>query len=267
MRNVRMQVAYDGARFFGWQRQDGFESVQGALEEAVLSLLGEVVSVQGAGRTDTGVHGLRQVAHCHLSSSLPDDRLRHALNAHLADGVVVRRLETCRDDFHARFDAIGKRYVYVVVTERFRPAFGNDQFHWINQPLDHGAMRLAARVLEGEHDFSAFATSGSKPSSMVRKVACVRLVARHGRFAIFVQGNGFLYNMVRAIAGTLIDVGRGRLSPDDVKFALESRDRSNAGPTAPAAGLYLLRVLYPRSERAFAGRDRGPSGVPGLFQY
>jgi len=262
-----MQVAYDGARFFGWQRQDGFESVQGALEEAFLSLLGEVVSVQGAGRTDTGVHGLRQVAHCHVSSELADDRLRHALNAHVCDGVVVRRLETCREDFHARFDAIGKRYVYLVVTERFRPPFGNSQFHWVKQPLDHAAMRAAARILEGEHDFKAFASSGSTVPTTVRRVSCIRLIARRGHFAFFVQGNGFLYNMVRAIAGTLIEVGKGRLSPAEVHMALESCDRSRAGPTAPAAGLYLLRVLYRPTERVFAGRDRGPKGVPGLFQY
>ena len=116
MRNVRLEVAYDGSRFFGWQRQDGFESVQGAIEDALASLLDTVVTVHGAGRTDTGVHGLRQVAHLHVDTRLDDDRLRHALNAHLVEGVVVNRLETCRDDFHARFDARAKRYLYLTLT-------------------------------------------------------------------------------------------------------------------------------------------------------
>ena len=119
-----MRIAYDGSRFYGWQRQDGFASVQEALEDALAALLGERLGVQGAGRTDTGVHALRQVANVHLETQLPDERLRHALNAHLCEGVVIDRLETCRDDFHARFDARLKRYGYVLWTTRFRPPFG-----------------------------------------------------------------------------------------------------------------------------------------------
>ena len=160
VRNVCAEVAYDGSKFFGWQRQDGFDSVQGAIEEALESLLGESVTVHGAGRTDTGVHALRQVAHFHLDTRLDDDRLRHALNAHAREGVVLNRLETCRDDFHSRFDARAKRYLYVTVTTRFRPPLGREFAHWIKSPLDLAAMREAAWRLVGKHDFAAFGNTG-----------------------------------------------------------------------------------------------------------
>lgn len=263
MRNVRMRIAYDGSRFFGWQRQDGFDSVQAALEEALAELVGERVVVHGSGRTDTGVHALGQVASCHLSTRLEDDRLRHALNHHLPEGVVVRRLETCADDFHARFDAIGKRYGYLTVTTRFPPPIGRQFAHWTCDTLDLAAMREAARGLLGKHDFSAFASSGSPRKSHVRTLQGLRIVARRERFAIVAQADGFLYNMVRALAGTLLEVGRGRLTPADVSAALAGGRRESAGPTAPAQGLYLLSVRY--ATPVFSGRDVGPRGAPGLF--
>jgi len=263
MRNLRALLAYDGAPFRGWQRQDGFPSVQEALERATEAATGEVVVVHGAGRTDTGVHALGQVASFHVATRLSDDRLRHALNAHLPREVVVRRLETCRDDFHARFDAVGKRYLYLVVTTRFRPPLGGDQAHWIPHSLDLAAMRAAARHLAGEHDFAAFANAGSPRRSTVRTVRRLRLVARRQRLALVIEADGFLYNMARTIAGTLIAVGRGRRAADSVAAALESGERTQAGPTAPARGLTLLRVRY--AEPTFSGPDAGPRGAPGAF--
>jgi tRNA pseudouridine38-40 synthase len=265
MRNVRLQIAYDGSRFHGWQRQEGFESVQEALEDAYRCVTGDRLVVHGAGRTDAGVHALRQVAHAHVETRLSDDRLRHAWNAHVAPGVVVRALETCRDDFHARFDARRKRYLYVLATTRFRPPFGETLCHWCEQPLDLGCMRRAAAAFVGEHDFSALASSGSPRRSNVRRIQSIHFIARRERLAFVVEGNGFLYNMVRTIAGTLIDVGRGKRSPDEVPEILASKRREHAGPTAPPQGLYLLSVLY--DEPVFARRDRGPRGAPGVFQY
>lgn len=262
-RNVRMLLAYDGSRFFGWQRQDGFASVQQSVEEGIEALTGERAVVHGSGRTDTGVHALGQVAHAHVHTRLEDDRLRHALNHHLPEGVAVLRLETCRDDFHARFHARGKRYAYVVATTRFRPPIGRDYQHWVHDPLDLGAMRSAAALLIGRHDFSAFASSGSPRKCNMRHLRSLRLLARRERFAIVAQADGFLYNMVRALAGTLIDVGRGKLTARDVADILAARDRRRAGPTAPPQGLYLVSVQY--AEPVFAGRDRGPRGVAGLF--
>ncbi len=245
MRNVRLLVSYDGSRFYGWQRQDGFDSVQQSIEEAVLAATGTRATVNGAGRTDTGVHALGQVASLHVDTRLDDDRLRHALNAYLPQGVVVREAETCHDEFHARFSAKSKRYAYQVVTTRFAPPFGRANVHWISWPLDVPRMRRASRALIGTHDFAAFGNTGSPRRTSVRTVEHLRFVLRRERFFFVIQGTGFLYNMVRTIAGTLIDVGRGKLDEGACARAIASRDREDAGPTAPASGLYLVSVQYP----------------------
>jgi tRNA pseudouridine38-40 synthase len=263
VRNVRIQVAYDGSRFFGWQRQAGFLSVQEALEEALESLLGETVTVHGAGRTDTGVHALRQVASFHVETRLEDERLLHALNAHVAPGVTVRALETCRDDFHAQFDACGKRYLYRVATARFRPPFGREHVHWLRDPLDLEAMRRAAAHLVGRRDFSALANAGSPRASNVRHLRALRLVPRREGFGIVAAADGFLYNMVRTIAGTLIEVGRGKLDAEELPEILASGERARAGPTAPPNGLYLLSVLY--REPCFAVARPRARAAPGVI--
>jgi tRNA pseudouridine38-40 synthase len=263
MRNIRLQLTYDGSQFFGWQRQDGFDSVQECLEDAVEALTGERVTVQGSGRTDTGVHALRQVANCHVASCLDDDRLRHGINAHLPEAVVVSQLETCADDFHARFSAVGKRYLYVVATTRFVPPLGERFSAWVCQPLDFAAMREAAVSLLGTHDFRGLCSKGSAPSTTVRSVRHLRWLARRERLAFVIEADGFLYNMVRAIAGTLLDVGRGRLDPGCVHEVLETGERGSVGPTAAPGGLYLLRVCYP--EPTFVRDAAAPWPAPGVF--
>jgi tRNA pseudouridine38-40 synthase len=264
MRNVRALIAYDGSKFYGWQRQSGFHSVQEAIEDALLALTGEAIRVHGSGRTDTGVHALGQVAHFRTDTKLSDDRLRHALNFHLCPGVIARRLETAPDDFHARFSSIGKRYMYVVATTRFRPPFGPLLCHWVPQVLDYAAMRAGANQLLGRHDFGAFASAGSPRKSNVRTLRCLHFIARRERFAFVVEGDGFLYNMVRTIAGTLLEVGKHSLAASDVASILQSRDRAQAGPTAPPEGLYLVSVRYP--QRVFLGRVGAGRGAPGLFE-
>jgi len=264
VRNVRCLIAYDGSRFFGWQRQEGFVSVQQALEDALLSLTGERIVVHGSGRTDTGVHALGQVASFHLETRLVDERLLFALNAHLSEGAVLRALETCADDFHAQKSARGKRYAYLVRTETFALPFARAHWHWSPEPLDLAAMRAAARHFVGCHDFSALASAGSPRGSNVRTIRALHLVARRRGFALVVEGDGFLYNMVRTLAGTLLEVGCGRRTAQGIPELLLGKDRRRAGPTAPAAGLYLVRVLY--AEPAFARLPHGPRGRPGLFQ-
>jgi tRNA pseudouridine38-40 synthase len=264
MRNLRVLISYDGSKFFGFQRQDGFWSVQEAIEQAVEATTGEKATVFGAGRTDTGVHALRQVASFHVESDLSDDRLRYAFNAHLSEGASIARLETCGEEFHARFSACGKRYLYRIGTSRFHPPFPPEYEHFINQPLDLGAMKEAAAALIGTHDFVGFASSRSKRKTTVRTLTHVRLIPRRRGLAIVVQGNGFLYNMVRTIAGTLIDVGRGRLDPACIKVALSDGDRRKLGPTAPAGGLYLLKVMYPMP--CFQGADLSPRGDVGVIR-
>jgi len=259
VRNVRFLISYDGSKYFGWQRQDGFVSVQETIEEAILAVTSRHATVQGAGRTDTGVHALGQVAHAHVETRLEDERLLFALNAHLPESVVLRRLETCREDFHARFQAVSKRYLYRTETSRFPSPFGRGRTHWTPYALDHEAMRAAAQALIGRHDFRAFSSTGSPRASTVREVQRIHFLVRPGRWDFVIQANGFLYNMVRAIAGTLLDVGRGRLRSDIVRAALETGERKITGPTAPASGLYLLSVQY--SEAVFAGRALTESTV------
>ncbi len=244
MRNVRIRVAYDGSGFFGWQRQDGFDSVQQAIEEALAVLVGERVVVHGAGRTDTGVHAAGQVAHFHVDTRLDDATLLRALNANLPRTVVVDALETCRDDFHARFDARSKRYAYVIATTRFPPPGCRTRCHWTPHVLDVAPMRRAALQLLGRHDFRAFSATGSPRKTTVRHVKSLHFLVRRRTLCFVVEADGFLYNMVRTIAGTLIDVGRGKLDPDAVSRAIGSGDRDEAGPTAPPGGLYLRSVQY-----------------------
>jgi tRNA pseudouridine38-40 synthase len=220
--------------------------------------------VHGAGRTDTGVHALGMVAHAHVDTHLDDDRLRHAINAHVLEGISIARLETCRDDFHARFDALSKRYLYLVATTRFEPVFARSLQHWTNHPLDLAAMRRAAFLIRGKHDFKAFGNTGSPRKTTVRTVSALHVLVRRERLVFVVQADGFLYNMVRTIAGTLLDVGRGKRDLECVTRAFASLERNEAGATAPARGLYFLSAQY--AEDVLIGIDAAGHGRPGVFQ-
>ncbi|MBI5851569.1 MAG: tRNA pseudouridine(38-40) synthase TruA [Planctomycetes bacterium] len=248
MHGYLLTIAYDGRAFAGWQRQEGFDTVQERLEEALLAILGEPVTVHGAGRTDAGVHALRQAAHVRIERDFEPSKLLRALNGNLPPDVRVVAVTRVPPEFHARFSAIGKRYVYRVVVASIAPVFDRGRRHWVRRPCDVTRMRTAARALVGEHDFAAFATNPGyeRKRGTVRRIDHLHVLRRGGGFDIAVQGNGFLYNMVRAIAGTLIEVGVGKREPAEVAAILASHDRRRAGQNAPAEGLYLQRVLYPR---------------------
>lgn len=252
MRTYLLTIAYHGGGYAGWQRQAGADSVQERLERAFEVLVGEPVVVHGAGRTDAGVHALRQCAHVRLQRDFEPWRLLRALNGNLPDDVVVRGVRRVPEDFHARFSAVGKRYVYRFLCSEVRPVFGRDLFCWVRRSLDVAAMRRAAAVLVGEHDFASFASNPGHPRKRgtVRRVDHVHVLRRPHGVDLMVQGGGFLYNMIRAFAGTLRDVGTGRTPPDRVAEILAARDRRVAGPTAEPQGLYLVRVLYPAASLA-----------------
>jgi tRNA pseudouridine38-40 synthase len=257
LRNVRILISYDGARFFGWQRQEGFWSVQEAIEEALLGLTGATVTVRGSGRTDAGVHALGQVANFHLETPLSDNQLWHGLNAHLGRcGAVIRALQSCESDFHAQRGACGKRYSYVIETARFQSPFTPDRAHFVRGLLDVPAMRQAAQHFVGEHDFSCLVTAGSERASNVRRIFGAHIIERRWGMAIVVGGNGFLYNMVRTLSGTLIDVGLGRRKPDSIPGLIAAQERGDAGETAPPAGLYMVSVQYPGGIEWVLRRDR-----------
>ncbi len=261
MQSVLLTISYRGTDFAGWQRQDGFPTIQECLENALQTIFGEPVVVHGSGRTDAGVHALRQMAHARLPVSFPIDDLPRALNGNIPDAISVSAARIVPASFHARFSATGKRYLYRYLVSRIRPAMGREYAHWVKRPLDLDAMREAAMALVGEHDFAAFASNPGyeRKRATVRRLRHVRLIRRPHGIDLVVQGNGFLYNMVRAIAGTLQQVGVGRIPPARVQEILESKDREQAGMTAPACGLYLCRVLYPAG--IFTAEDSGCDGA------
>ncbi len=255
MRTLKLTIAYDGTRLVGWQRQSAGESVQGLLEDALTRLEGGPVTVHGAGRTDAGVHAIGQVASVQLTCSHDTATLARALNAQLTADVRVLSVEDTAPDFHARFSARSKTYRYLLchalVADPFERAFA---WH-VPEPLDLEAMRRAAPALVGTHDFAAFQSAGSETHGTVRTVFRSELItldeATFLRPRVFcpllayeICGDGFLRHMVRAIVGTLVEVGRGRRDPETIAALLHDGQRAEAGRTAPAQGLFLVRVDY-----------------------
>lgn len=258
-----LTIAYDGSDYHGWQRQVGVRTVQEELEKACAKIGCAGVHVEGAGRTDTGVHALAQGAHIEMPRGFPGDRLQIALNSNLPDDISVRQVRVAPDGFHARFHSRGKRYLYRVISSRVKPAVGRSYYHWVRQEVDLDAMRQAAQCLIGKHDFASFATNPGYERSRgtVRTLQHVHLIKRRDGFDFCVQGSGFLYNMVRNLAGTLLQVGYGNRSPEWMREVLQGCDRRLAGPTAPARGLYLVRALYAR-DLSPAGEEPGADQSP-----
>lgn len=251
-------ISYFGANYVGWQRQLNGLSVQEVLEKALEKTFGAPTSATASGRTDAGVHALGQVVHFDADTSIPTDKIPFAVNTHLPDDISMLSCEVVPDDFNARFWAKRKTYCYKIYVSKHRlPLFELDHEH-ITYPLDLDKIEQAAKIIEGTHDFKCFEASGSVIKNTVRTVYSVAIATRQfdnatvradgkffdGELSISVTGNGFLYNMVRIIAGTLVYVGSGKLTPQDISAALESGDRTMAGKTLGARGLTLISVQY-----------------------
>ncbi|HEX9780375.1 MAG TPA: tRNA pseudouridine(38-40) synthase TruA [bacterium] len=256
MPTLKLTVAYDGTRYAGWQRQSGSAgarpTVQETLERALGTILRERVRVVGSGRTDAGVHALAQVAHARVAKPVSCARLRRSLQALLPGDLAVLRVEEAAKDFHARFDAKEKRYRYRIFTGPVPDPFARPYVHHVRAPLNAARMRREAAALRGRHDFRALARAGHGRRSTVRVIRSVGLRRRGEELWLEVIGSGFLHAMVRSIAGTLIDVGRGRLPAGTLPQLLRAGRRGGAGTTAPARGLVLVSVRYRegRHERA-----------------
>ncbi len=244
MPTLRLLIEYDGTRYAGWQRQSAAPSIQAALEDGAATLCGAPCRVVGAGRTDAGVHALGQVAHAAMSTRLEPDRVRDALNALLPDDIVVREVAVAAPGFHARRDARLRIYRYAVLMRPRPSALLRGYAHHVAAPLDLASMRTGAAHLEGRHDFAAFRVTGSAVASTVCAVQAVRIERRDDLLVFTVAADRFLRQMVRRIVGTLLRVGAGRLEPDAIGAILRSEDPQQAGPSAPAHGLYLVRVVY-----------------------
>ena len=246
--NWLLLLSYDGTNYNGWQVQPNQPTIEGTLEEALLRLTGNIVKVHGSGRTDAGVHGLNQTATFSVVSGFSPEKWRLALNGVLPDDLVVKHVQQVPAAFHARHSSIGKRYRYFVCNLPYRSPFSGNKSWWVRKPLDLDAMREAASELTGRHDFSAFRAAGcSSPNPVkdLREILCDVKPWLHANLCLETEADSFLQHMVRIIVGTLVQVGTGKLEPQQMKGILESRDRVQAGPTAPAHGLYTLSVRYP----------------------
>ena len=249
MRTLKLTIAYDGTRYAGWQVQNHSRqkaTIQGTLETVLRRILQGPVKVIGSGRTDAGVHAIAQVAHVKTRSSIARERLLRSVNQLLPLDIAVTRIEEAAPDFHARFSAASKRYRYRLFTDEVVPPFIRPYVHQVRAPLNLQLMRREAAPLKGRHDFKAFARTDAvrQRRSSTRAITSVALTRRGEELHLDITGNGFLHTMVRSIAGTLLDIGRGRLPPGTVRRLLRTKRRRLAGATAPACGLTLVSVTY-----------------------
>jgi tRNA pseudouridine38-40 synthase len=247
MPRYKLVIEYDGTPYVGWQRQDNGPSVQGAIEAAILSLAGETVSIRGAGRTDSGVHAMGQVAHADLTRDWKEHTLRNALNAHLGmagERVVILDAAQVPDDFDARFSAKKRHYLYRIISRKAPLALEANRAWFVAKDLDDEAMHAAGQMLVGRHDFTTFRAAQCQANSPVRTNDRLEVTRSGDLIEMRVSAQSFLHNQIRSFAGTLKLAGEGKWTADDVRAALESRDRKACGPVAPPDGLYFMAVDY-----------------------
>ena len=245
MRRIRIIIAYDGTNYVGWQVQPNGISVQALLEQALLELTGKQTHVEGSGRTDSGVHAKAQVAHFDTEARMAADKFAIAMNMHLPRDIRVLYSEECDPSFHARFSAKRKVYTYTVQLGPHADVFLRTTSLHLHYMPDISAMQDAASCILGTHDFHAFMCADSTMENTVRTITRSEWIRSGNLLTYTVEGNGFLYNMVRILVGTMLEIGSGKRNPEDLMHALESGNRKDAGATAPAHGLCLNRVVYP----------------------
>lgn len=245
MRTIKLVVQYDGSGYVGWQRQGKGVSVQGLIEAALATIDGSPVTLHGAGRTDAGVHAVGQVASALVLSPIEDWQLVRALNAHLPDSIRVTELTTVPDGFHARFSATAKTYEYRIWNGRTVPPFIRQYVWHIIEPLDLAPMQEAAAAIPGEHDFAGFRSARGVNQTTIRRITSASWRRADAQTLVFeIDGKGFLRYMVRSLVGTMVEIGRRQRPSGDLARLLSAPDRAQAGRTAPARGLFLMKVEY-----------------------
>lgn len=243
MRNIKITMQYDGSKYCGWQKQPDSLGIQGTIEQAIYEITKENVKIIGSGRTDAGVHALGQVANFKINSLIPVQKIPNALNAKLPKDISIVKSEEVDEEFHSRYNAKGKRYRYLIYNSEYRsPLYKNISYH-VKYDIDFEKMCEEAKELIGTHDFYGFMSSGSSVKDTVRTIYDVSLKKQEDLIIFEVEGNGFLYNMVRIIVGTLVDIGRGRIK-EGMCEVINAKSRTKCGHTAPAHGLFLKKVDY-----------------------
>ncbi|NLL70043.1 MAG: tRNA pseudouridine(38-40) synthase TruA [Epulopiscium sp.] len=239
-----LTIAYDGTHYHGWQRQENALGIQQVIEEACEKLFGSTLSITGAGRTDAKVHALGQVATLQVATSIPTERIPYALNTYLPEDIVIHKAEEKPLHFHPRYDAKKKTYRYQILNESFSIPQMRHYTNFISQTLNIEDMQEAGKYFCGTHDFVGFCSTGSSVVSTTRTIMACSVTKKESVITMEVVGNGFLYNMVRIMAGTLIEVGKGKIHPLQMPEIIQSKDRKQAGPTAPPQGLTLVKIEY-----------------------
>ena len=244
MRNIKLTIEYDGREYNGWQKQPNKLNIQGEIEKALSTITGEEIELNSSGRTDAGVHAIGQVANFKTNSKIELDRLILALNANLKKSRVIKDAEEVPEDFHARYSCKKKTYRYIIDNSKYGSAINRYLEYHIPQVLDFEKMERTIKYFEGTHDFKAFKASGTSSKSSVRTIFKAKIKKKEEKIIIELTGNGFLYNMVRIISGTLVDVGLGKINPDEIPSIIEEGVRQRAGKTLPPHALYLVKVEY-----------------------
>jgi len=244
VKNYKLEIAYDGTRYYGWEHQPDRDTIQGKLETVLSRMCEQEVEVIGAGRTDAGVHAKAMVANAQMDTRLSPEEIRDYMNRYLPDDIAVKEVKEAAPRFHARYKAVGKTYCYTCFVGDVKPVFNRRYITRLDFKHDVRAMQEAAAVLQGEHDFKSFCGNPKMKKSTVRMVDTIEVVQKKDYIYFNFHGTGFLQNMVRILVGTMLEVGRGKLTAADVERILEAKDRKQAGPTAPPEGLCLVKVDY-----------------------
>ena len=244
MRNIKLTIEYDGKGFNGWQKQPTKLNIQGEIERAIEQVTGEQVELTASGRTDAGVHAIGQVANFKTNSNIPIEKIPIALNTKLKETIRIKDAKEVEERFHARYNCKQKTYRYIINNGKNASALYRNLEYFVPEKLDVDKMKEAIKFFEGEHDFKGFKASGTSSKSSVRTIYKTKIKTDKEKIIIELTGNGFLYNMVRIIAGTLLEVGLGKIDPEDITKIIESKDRKRAGKTLPPYGLCLVKVEY-----------------------